>query len=69
MADSTLTHVYINTSTKTENLLKKGWSHSQRKRRKKEREQALVTRLTTHRGGGRLEGRGEGIFFLAPFFV
>lgn len=69
MADSTLTHAYINTSTKTENLLKKGVvTQSEERRKKEKREQSLVTRLTTHREGGRLEGRGERLFFFGSLF-
>lgn len=62
MADNTLTHAYTNTSTKTE-ILQKRRGHTVRGEREREREQSLVTRLTTHRGGGRVEGRGERMFF------
>lgn len=72
-ADSTLTHAYIHKHKhKNRESAKKGVvTHTVRGEKKEgEREQSLVTRLTTHREGGRLEGEGEWLFFfLAPFFV
>lgn len=67
-ADSTtLTHAYINinTSTKTENLLKKGWSHSQR--REERRRKRAVTCHKTHKKEEGWKGRGRGLFFWLPF--
>lgn len=65
-ADSALTHAYINinTSTKTENLLKKGWSHSQRSEERR-RKRAVTCHKTHNSQRRRKTGRegGEAFFF------
>lgn len=68
MADSTLTHAYINTSTKTENLLKKGWSHSQ-SREERKRKRAVTCHKTHNSQRRRKTGREGGeAFFFGPLF-